>query len=84
MTILFDGFVGSNGCHRFSHFEVNEKVSELQITVWGSKPNFNTVCPTVIVNLDKKYKTMFKQIGIKKIVVHQPDNSLLVDSVFVQ
>ncbi len=85
LAILFDGFVGSDGCHRFTHFEVNEKVNELQITVWGSKPNFDTVCPAVIVNLDgKEFKTLFKQIGIHKIVIHQPDNRLLIDSVFVQ
>jgi hypothetical protein len=85
LTILFDGFVGSDGCHRFTHFEEIEKVNELQITVWGSKPNFDIVCPAVIVNLDgKEYNTLFKQIGIHKIVIHQPDNSLLIDSVFVQ
>ena len=85
LTILFDGFVGSDGCHRFTHFEVIKKVNEIQIAVWGSKPNFDTVCPAVIVNLNgKEYKTLFKQIGIHKIVIHQPDNSLLIDSVFVE
>ena len=85
LTIIFDGFVGSDGCHRFTHFEVNEKVNELEITVWGSRPNFDTVCPTVMVNLDgKEYKILLKQTGIFRIVIHQPNNSLLIDSVFVQ
>ncbi len=85
LSIIFDGFVGSDGCHRFTHFEVNEKVNELEITVWGSRPNFDTVCPTVMVDLDgKEYKTLLQHKGIHRIVIHQPDNSLLIDSVFVQ
>ena len=85
LTILFDGFVGPNGCHRFTHFEVNQKVNELEITVWGSKPNFDTACLAVMVNLGgKEYKILLKQKGIHRIVIHQPDNSLLIDSVFVQ
>ena len=85
LSIIFDGFVGSDGCHRFTHFEVNEKVNELEITVWGSRPNFDTVCSTVMVDLDgKEYKTLLQHKGIHRIVIHQPDNSLLIDSVFVQ
>jgi hypothetical protein len=81
----FYGFVGPDGCHKFSHFEEHKKTNELQITVWGSKPNFETACPTVLVYLDgEEYKTVLNQIGIYQIKINQPDNSFLIDSIYVQ
>ena len=85
LIIKFDGYVGPDGCHSFSHFEVNKKLNEIEITVWGTKPNFDTICATVLVYLDgKEFKTLLKQNGIYRIIVYQPDNSLLIDSVFVK
>jgi hypothetical protein len=85
LKIKFYGTVGPDGCHSFSHFENRKSTNELEITVWGSKPNFETVCPTVIVYLDgKECKTVLNQIGIFQIKVNQPGNSFLIDSVYVQ
>lgn len=85
LKIKFYGFVGPDGCHKFSHFEENKKPNELELTVWGSKPNFQTVCPEVLVYLDgEEYKTVFNQIGNYQIKINQPDNSILLDSVYVQ
>ena len=85
LTILFDGMVGSDGCHGFSHFEVINNANVLEITVWGTKPNYNAACPAVMVYLNKKeFKTLLKQKGIYRIIIHQPDNSLLISSVFVR
>ncbi len=85
LSLKFDGLVGVDGCHRFKSFEVEEDNNEIHFTVWGSKPNFDTACPDVMVYLDgKKYKVKLYQTGLYKILVHQPDNSILIDSVFVQ
>jgi len=85
LIIKFYGFIGSDGCHRFSHFEEHEITNELELTVWGSKPNFETVCPTVLVYLDgNEYKTVINQIGIFQIRINQPDGRFLIDSVYVQ
>jgi hypothetical protein len=85
LKIKFYGFVGPDGCHEFSRFEVHKKTNELELTVWGSKPNFQTACPEVLVYLDgEEYKTVFNQIGIYHIKINQPDNSILLDSVYVQ
>jgi hypothetical protein len=85
LTIVFDGYVGSNGCHRFSHIAVNKELNEIEITVWGTKPNFDAICTTALVYLDgQEYKTLLKQKGIQRIIVNQPDNSTLLDSVFVE
>ena len=85
LIIKFDGYIGPNGCHSFSHFQVNENVNEIDIVVWGKRPNDDLVCPTVIVALDgEEYKTLLKQKGVLKIIVHQIDHSLLIDSVFVR
>lgn len=85
LKIKFYGFVGPDGCHKFSHFEAHKQTNELELTVWGSKPNFQTACPAVLVYLDgEEYKTVFNQIGNHQIKINQPDNSILLDSVYVQ
>jgi hypothetical protein len=85
LKIKFYGFVGPDGCHKFSRFEAQKKANELELTVWGSKPNFQTVCPEVLVYLNgEEYKTVFNQAGLYNIKINQPDNSILLDSVYVQ
>jgi hypothetical protein len=85
LKIKFYGFVGPNGCHKFSRFEVHKKTNELEFAVWGSKPNYPTACPEILVYLDgKEYKTVFNQAGLYYIKINQPDSSILVDSVYVQ
>lgn len=85
LKIKFYGFVGPNGCHKFSHFEAHKKTNELELTVWGSKPDFQTACPEVLVYLDgEEYKTVFNQAGLYHIKINQPDSSILLDSVYVQ
>lgn len=85
LVIKFDGEVGPDGCHRFSRFESNINFDEINVTVWGSKPNFDTVCPAVMVYLNgKEFKSKLPQRGMYKIFIHQPDNSILTDYVFVE
>ena len=84
LTIQFYGLVGYDGCHQFKEFETSQNSSEIHITTLGTKPNFETICPTVMVYLDgKEFKTIFQQIGNYKIIIHQPDNSLLIESLVV-
>jgi hypothetical protein len=85
LKIKFYGFVGPDGCHEFSHFEEHKISYNLELTVWGSKPNFQTLCPEVLVYLNgEEYKTVLNQIGNYLIKINQPDNSFLLDSVYVQ
>lgn len=85
LAIKFFGFVGPNGCHRFSHFEKHSTQNEFEFTVWGSRPDFETVCPAVMVWMNgTEYKTVIKQTGIYQIKIKQPDNTALIDTIFVQ
>lgn len=85
LVIKFDGIVGRDGCHKFKYFEVENNFNEIHFTVWGTRPNFNTACPAVMVYLNgKEYKAKFNQTGLYKIFVHQPDNSIFIDSIFVK
>jgi len=84
LMIKFYGFVGPDGCHKFSHFEEHKKTNELELTVGGIQTNFQTACPEVLVYLDvEEYKTVFNQVGNYHIKINQPDNSVLLDSVYV-
>ncbi len=84
LVIKFYGTVGPDGCHKFKRFEVTEKQGEIHFTAWGTRPNFDTACPAVMVYLEgKEYKTKLTEPGSYKIFVHQPDNSVLIDSITV-
>ncbi|HSW55119.1 MAG TPA: hypothetical protein VLH59_08520, partial [Ignavibacteriaceae bacterium] len=52
LKIKFYGFVGPDGCHKFSRFELHKKTNDLELTVWGSKPDYPTACPEILVYLD--------------------------------
>ena len=85
LIIKFYGFVGPDGCHRFSHFEKKNSQSLLEFTVWGEKPDYETVCSAVMVWMDgTEYKTRITQTGLYQIKIHQPDNSFMIDSVFIE
>lgn len=84
LTVKFWGLVGTNGCHEFKEFETRLIGSDLHITLWGARPNFETGCPDVMVYLDgSEYKTTFQQSGNYRIIIHQPDNSLLIESLVI-
>lgn len=85
LIVKFYGMVGTNGCSRFKYFEVFQNLNGINFTLWGTRPNYNTVCPAVIIYLNgKKYKTVLKHSGEYKIIVHQPDGSLYPDSVYMK
>jgi hypothetical protein len=84
LTLKFWGLVGTDGFHKFEEFETKLIGNDLHITLWGTKPNFETACPTVMVYLDgKEFKTTINQSGNYRIIIHQPDNSLLIESLVV-
>ncbi|MBK9099053.1 MAG: hypothetical protein IPM14_13210 [bacterium] len=85
LLIKFYGFVGPDGCHTISRFEEIKKPEEVEIQVWGKKPDFPTVCSAVIVEMRGTIrKVVPEQQGLFLVKVKQPDNSYLIDSVFVQ
>ncbi|MGB5529519.1 MAG: hypothetical protein WBQ32_06075 [Ignavibacteriaceae bacterium] len=84
LKIKFYGFVGPDGCHEFSRFEEHKISYDLELTVWGSEPSFQTQCPEVLVYLNgEEYRTVLNQTGNYLIKINQPDNSFLLDSVYV-
>ena len=85
LLLKFYGFVGPDGCHTISRFEEIKKPEEVEIQVWGKKPDFSTVCSAVIVEMrGTPHKVVPEQQGLFLIKVKQPDDSYLIDSVLVQ
>lgn len=85
LLIKFYGFVGADGCHTISRFEEIKKLEEVEIQVWGKKPDFPTVCSAVIVEMRGTIRKIVpEQQGLFLVKVKQPDDSYLIDSVFVQ
>ena len=86
LSIKFDGIIGSDDCSSFKLFEAyNNSSNEIEITVWGTRPNYPSACPAVIVELrGKEYKTIFSNVGLYKIKVHQPNNTFLIATLYVK
>ncbi|MCF7798207.1 MAG: hypothetical protein K9N11_09890 [Lentisphaeria bacterium] len=85
VEIEFYGVVGPDGCHKFKTIQV-EPLSDslLQFTVWGERPDYQTICPDVIVYLEGETYTMsVDKPGWQHIRVKQPDGSIFRDSLFV-
>jgi hypothetical protein len=85
ITLRLYGTIGPDGCHSFSHFEDYRQPLRLDLTVWGQRGSGNNVCPDVMVYLDgKEYKFPATQQGWYSIYIHQPDGSVLKDSIIIQ
>ena len=85
-TIIFslDGYIGSNGCFMFSHFDDKKGSLESTLTVWG-KHIPDEICTDAMVYLyGKEYAVKTNQSGIFRLKIKQPDNSILVDTVLVK
>ena len=78
------GFVGSNGCYSFSNFESSQSNLNLDLTVWG-KYTPADACATVIVEMrGSKYSFVPTMPGKFEMAIHQPDGSVLKDTIVVQ
>lgn len=85
LKIKLDGTVGPDGCHSFKGFEVEKVGSEINITAWGSRPNFSTMCPTVMVYLNgKECKVIIPKTGQYKINIMQPDNTVFSKWIYIK
>lgn len=85
LSIKFDGFIGPNGCYNFQNFESHKKSNEIHIIVWGKKPNYDSICTDALVYLrGKEYRTILNKKGFYKIIIYQPDNSIMLDSIRVE
>lgn len=82
VDIEFYGLVGPDGCHDFKTIQMEPlSDSSVQFTVWGERPDYETVCPAVMVYLAGEIYTMtFDAPGWHHIRVSQPDGSVFRDS----
>ena len=84
LKIKLDGTVGPDGCHSFKGFEIEKVGGEINITAWGSRPNFSTICPTVMVYLNgKNCNVLIPNTGHYKINIMQPDNTIYSKWVYI-
>jgi len=83
IVIQLFGTIGSDGCHSFYRFEDSKQLNQLDLTIWGQR-TLDNVCPAVMVYLDgKEYTVVATQEGWYFINIHQPDGTILRDSLIV-
>ena len=84
ITLNLFGTIGTNGCYSFSHLEDKIEPLAVDLTAWGNAPtNDDILCPDVMIYLNEEYKIATTQKGTFIIRIHQPNNSVLMDSVIV-
>lgn len=83
LTTRFWGMIGPNLCYQFSHFEVETEPFRIAFALWGDHPG-DEVCAQAISELrGQEYRHVTADKGWFSIVVYQPDQSTLTDSVLV-
>ncbi len=81
VTVRLYGLIGPDGCYSFSHFEDYLLPLRLDLTAWGHHSEA-TACPQVMIYLDgKEYKIPITRMGWFLVNIHQPDGTLLRDSI---
>jgi hypothetical protein len=84
LVVKVYGTIGNDGCCSFSRFEDIKQPLQLDLTVWGQRSS-SVACPAVMVYLDgRDYKWIATQQGWFTINIHQPDNTLLKDSIVIK
>ncbi|NQT27692.1 hypothetical protein HQ585_20215 [candidate division KSB1 bacterium] len=83
LSVKFWGIIGPDLCYGFHHFEVHTEPHQIYFTLWGFHTN-DDICATALSELrGKEYNFKPQNKGTLLITVHQPDNSVLIDSVLV-
>ncbi len=81
VTMRLYGFIGPDGCYSFSHFDDHLQPLRLDLTAWGHHAEA-TGCPHVLIYMDgKEYKIPITRMGWFLVNIHQPDGTLLRDSI---
>lgn len=84
LVLQLYGTIGNDGCSSFSCIEDIKQPLQLDLTVWGQRSP-SDVCPAVMVYLDgKTYKWIVTQQGSFVINIHQPDNTILKDTIIIK
>ncbi len=84
IAIHLFGTIGTDGCYSFCRFEDIKQPLQLDLTVWGQRSQ-DEVCTVVMVYLDgKQYNVVLTHQGWYYINIHQPDGSILKDSLIVK
>jgi len=84
LKIKLYGTIGNNGNYSFDHYEATRDSFKLNLKVWGKYVD-KGLAAMVIVMLDGVEYPVFPVYPNKfKIFIHQPDNSVLQDSVVVE
>ena len=84
LKIHLYGFIGSDGCYSFSHFEAERDSFRLNLAVWGKHDVKAVICPLGAVPLDTIYQVYPLYPGLFNIEIEQPDGSVLKDTVTVE
>jgi hypothetical protein len=81
--VLFWGLVGTSTCYSFTHFAATRDSFQLDVTAWGEH-SCDSPCGFTMIYLEAEELSVFPVFaGDLRVVVHQPDGGVLVDTVTV-
>jgi hypothetical protein len=84
LTIKLWAIIGYNTSYRFSLFEAKRTINQLDLTVWG-KHLIDAISLQVVVDWrGKEYDIYPVYSPLLTIKIHQPDGSILQDTVYVK
>jgi len=84
LTMKLWANIGSNTSYRFSHFEANKTIHQLDLTIWG-KHLLDIASLQIVVDWRGKEYYIYPVFGpLFTIKIHQPDGSILQDTIYVK
>ena len=81
LILKFHGVIGTDLCHRFERFEVNQSAAHLELTLWGIVDVSPGVCATAIAELDEAFTKQPPHSGPISVVINQPDGTSILLSI---
>ena len=83
--ILMFGTVGTNGCNKFSHFEVAKNSKEIKVEIWGEFKSYSGICPEMMVYLGgEKLNLRLDESGTYVLKIKQMNGTFLEKHIIVE
>jgi len=83
-NLVFYGTIGFNECYSLTNFDLGYDRNDIIIQVWGKFDYKEGKCPEGIVTINgQEYQTTIYLPGNYRIVIFEPDNSVLIKQISV-
>lgn len=83
--LLLNGYVGPDGCHHFSHFNIEKSNKVITVEVWGEVPTGPVNCTQALVYLNnQKLNLKLEEKGTYQLKFKRKDGTFFEKQIVVE